>query len=444
MPQSRRAGSWPRAMCLLLAALHLIFHSCVSLGEGPREGFDSSIPTDVQVLMAGCEDNQQRIGPLELTMKLRVHTPNNPAVDLDGKEYCDRNGMIVLWKDGERIREDSEFDRRFRSDGTIAYNLPFGEHIAPRDEVDLVSLKRQHGVMETTRRLLWNGKELYEYVDEGKTCIITDKFDPKWCDDFSVPTRWLATNRLSWYSAPEFVRRVGEAGDGAFSVRGLGDDRYAVEIAGRTWRHEFTVDTNQGYTISNEKHMIMDDAGWHVEEEGDYRYAEYGSAWVLVAGERKRYDKKTWEPLEFVTMTVEQESLMVNEPIDPSVFSMDALKMRKGTYVVDTIVGRKYVYNDIPIDLKVALVAAKRDQYVLPEELLSEQLPGAVDGRGTSGVTDPQTSGQPRPTEKDESVGDTVNRSVTDHPWVALSAVVALVAGAFLLARGHRRKTGGG
>ena len=105
-----------------------------------------------------------------------------------------------------------------------------------------------------------------------------------------------------------------------------------------------------------------------VVREGNYDYAEKGGAWVLVSAEVKNHRDPATAPA-VVSLKIDVASLKVNQPVDPRVFTVDAMGIRKGTHVTNKITNETSLYDDIPIHLKVALQEAQRSLQELPPDL---------------------------------------------------------------------------
>ncbi|MFA6135280.1 MAG: hypothetical protein WC869_14810 [Phycisphaerae bacterium] len=138
-----------------------------------------------------------------------------------------------------------------------------------------------------------------------------------------------------------------------------------------------TIDPTRGFTISS----ITDTMNGQVEFEGHYEYYEAGGAWILV-GAKTIEPESTSGDASKITMTVDKESLTVNEPIAKEVFSVKALGIRKGSRVVNEDTGEEYVYNDIPLSVKIMVCEAQENLLRLPENL------EAAASRPTSGCAE--------------------------------------------------------
>jgi len=138
-------------------------------GQGDQSAL---ITPELQVLMAGWEDNFSRIRTLQASAQFRMEDARFLACkDLDDKSYPDQNASIRLWKDNARFRTDIVYDRTFDlRNNKVHYNLPYGEYIMPSVEWEQKKedLKRKHGVVQSTLRFMQLEGKAYHYRVEAK------------------------------------------------------------------------------------------------------------------------------------------------------------------------------------------------------------------------------------------------------------------------------------
>lgn len=311
----------------------------------------------LEPLLAGFEQNIARIQTLTAQATLINEDDKfEEARDKDGKSYRTQTAQVALWRDGQKVRVDTAFDRTFvtrqRSDGTledggklqIAYNYAFPRPV-PDDQARQITLDK--GTTQSTTRYLWveNLETVYEVENGNLYLRKTD--NPAWP---------LATG-LSWLiNAPDVLSRSPRALVAEAMQRGMtvkltdeGDGRYAIvtSMTGKTpdqRTHEqstrIVLDSHRGFTIQT--YECMGDG--KVARTTTYDYADFGGAWVVVRGDQMDLPKDRIAPR--VTLTVDPKSLKVNQPIDSAVFNVDHLQIKKGTMVSDSINARQYRFGE--------------------------------------------------------------------------------------------------
>jgi len=326
------------------------------------------IPRELDVLMAGWEDNFNKVRTLQADVQFNMEDARFlECKDLDNKSYPDQNASIQIWKDNDRFRTDIVYDRTFdvRSN-KVHYNLPYGEYIMPTTEWNQrkEELKRKHGVLETTTRFMQLEDKSYWYTVESKDFKIdriSDFFPgPKVC-------KWMWKGSvLAGRTFPEYIRRKAALSTTkSFVVEDLGKGRYAVQqnftgtrngakVSGKT---RIVIDTKKGYTVES----FSKDAGGYLIYDAEYNYEKVGDAWILVGADYKDYDWRAEvnKVKSNISLAVDVDSLKVNEPVDENIFTVESLGIEKGSLVRDSIARKKYLYNDVPLHLKIALVEAK-------------------------------------------------------------------------------------
>lgn len=353
-------------LCLLLATF--VFEMTIANEQDAEE---TTIPVELQVIMAGWEDNFGKIHSINAKAQLRTDDVKFlKCKDYEGKSYKSQNSDFEIWKDGPKLRSDIVIDRTFDFDNNkVKYNLPFGEYVMPSREwaQKKEEIERKHGVTQTTLKVLRLADKQCNYFVESKDVTID-----KTVDYFPGPNacEWITEGRIFYgVTFPEYIKDKAKLpSTKSFEVEDLGGGRYAVyenfngttkekEFAGRT---RIVVNASQGYTIESYTRKAEDSIIYDAE----YKYAKKGNAWVIVGGYFKRYD---WMGQEnkvksTVSLTVDADTLKVNEPIDPKVFTFESLNILKGSLVRDSIEDKEYLFNDVPIHLKVSL--AKAQDYI--------------------------------------------------------------------------------
>ena len=54
-----------------------------------------------------------------------------------------------------------------------------------------------------------------------------------------------------------------------------------------------------------------------------------------------------------MSFEVTPDSIKVNEPIDPGTFTISSLGIAKGALVRNTLTGEQFLYEDVPLRLKI-------------------------------------------------------------------------------------------
>jgi len=103
-------------------------------------------------------------------------------------------------------------------------------------------------------------------------------------------------------------------------------------------------------------------------ETAQFDYIHVGGAWVLAHADMAYFALDGFPTVQ-ATYVVDPNSVRINEPIDPQVFTFEALGVRRGALVHDYKTGEEYLYDDVPLEVKVALAQARE----LEEQAAAEQ-----------------------------------------------------------------------
>jgi len=391
--------------CALSAAGVLI-----ALAGGPRvvcAAKPRDLPIEVRGLLAGWKKNLGAVRSIEARVREHVQVSEaNEAVDLEGRRFGTYTSEVRFWAEGDRRRADMHSNRTFAG-GKVLYHLPHGEHIVPRrfGQPDVDALKRMYGTTETTtRRLVTDGK-YYDYLDEGKLLMIGE---PPRSESYVLPasfmmmvegalasSRTLAQDLQALLRLGATVSPPQDLGKGRFLIRaGYTNSRLKL-----TRSVEYVLNASKGYTLESIRDSFTTPNGTFPFVYADFEYNSVGGIWVLSKGRRRIYNPDTHDFEHEMSLEVVSESLRINEGVDPSVFSVDSLGIAKGALVTDQITGEQYLYNDLPIDLKIAQVMAERDLYDAAGDALMEadidEVPGGTTRRGSdpSGPSAPEGGG---------------------------------------------------
>jgi hypothetical protein len=294
--------------------------------------------------------------------------------DLDGKVYGDQNATISMWADGTNIRSDVSWDRTLDlSNKRINYNLPFAEYMAPKSQVNLDKLLRDHGITRTTRQSISMADRQLAFVPEAKELEITAaNSTPRFQSECNmlVRQRVVGGQSLSEYlktksNAKNTVKfEVHDTPDGQYEIHRywINGDESRDDPAGHT---VIVVDPQKGFSVQS----FTSSVSGRTEVDFRYSYTAVDGIWVLTGVANKYYSSDSSKPVRTIIFSLGPQSLQVNQPIDAKVFSIEALRLPKGTHVNDRIENQEYLYNDIPLHLKAGLVEAKKELLQLPKDL---------------------------------------------------------------------------
>ena len=411
-----------------------------------------AIPPELEVLMAGWEDNFGRIRTFQADARLRTEDARFLACkDLDNKSYPDQNANISIWKDNANFRADIVYDRTFDiRNNKLHYHLPYGEHIMPTTDwkQQKENLKREHGILQTTTRFMQLEDKAFNYLVEGKDFTIdraTDFFPgPQACE-------WMWKGSiLGSETFPEYIRSYSRLpSTKSFLVEDLGQGRYAVlqnfigtkgetQVPGKT---RLIINATQGYTVES----VTREAGGQLIYDAEYKYTKLGNTWVLVGAEFKRYSwmEEVHTVESTVSLSVDVNSLKVNEPVDPNIFTVESLDIQKGSLVRDSVAGKRYLYNDIPIRLKAALAEA---QNLIGEPLDDQEDPLVEDTLPTEAAGPPPLVSRTEPVPQDDKIdaSPTIPSLIgTSSMWTLLVGIVVGAAVAATMVLFHREQKSG-
>jgi hypothetical protein len=139
-------------------------------------------------------------------------------------------------------------------------------------------------------------------------------------------------------------------------------------------------------------------------------------------------------------LKVDSETLVINEPIDPSEFTVEKLDLAKGTYVENLLTGEKSVYNDLPPHLKIAVMEGEASMASL------DRLDANVAVAPTSSVTPERerVSGIVGSQAQPSAIPDgSVTRRVR-NPTLVVGAAALVSIGALIIVRSRRSSARGG
>jgi len=290
--------------------------------------------------------------------------------------YNSQTQQFSIWKDSVNCRVDVTMDRWTDETGTVVYQVPAGEHITSVAKLEreggMLELKRKYGTPLNTFRQIVTPANNYRYQVEANQVAIDVPQLPAAIEHEQVLQ--LALNKVSGRFTPAgLVDRFAELAQSAspdlvqsLEVAALGEEQLRVRSTvvsshDRNQRTtsvlEVVVDLGKSGNIVS--YVRRENA--RVVETGECQYVGAGGAWVLAHAEIVQYAADGI--VDFRTVyDVTPASIRVNEPIDPFIFTWEALDVRKGAHVVDHKTGDDYWYDDAPLHVKLALALAREKE----------------------------------------------------------------------------------
>jgi hypothetical protein len=412
-----------RAICAVMIVIALL-----GTEHGWTQNPQSAIPDELAVIAAACRENSARIESLQLSGTLTatggwLEGQWDPIAD---QTYNSQTREFSVWKDALNCRFDVTADREVDGQtGEVIYHLPYAEHITSYAKLDreggFHALKREYGTPQHTTRTIVTPDQGYQYEPESNELRLNiDPFTVRALNE-QLGMQFALNRTLHGFTMAESVDRWAELatrGDRSIEVTPLGDGQYRIRST-VTAPHEgnpthcsildVVVDLDQGGNVLSQLYQT----DGQIVETGQFEYMNVNGAWVVAHAEVARQIGPDGVPLVNAVYDVRPESIRINEPIDPVVFSFEGLGVRRGAHVQDHKTGEEYLYDDIPLHLKVALAAAREKDKELAEaaapapqgpapaeadrsaQELQEGQPGAAAGaapvaqaRATSGPSD--------------------------------------------------------
>ncbi|MEW6198332.1 MAG: hypothetical protein AB1601_06665 [Planctomycetota bacterium] len=349
----------------------LVVVALLGSARGNAQELAGPIPDEVAAIAAACRENSARIGSLQVsgTVVMAGRRLENQWDPIAKQMYHSRTQQFAIWKDAVHCRFDVVTDRTVNELGEVNYSLPAGEHITSYAKLEreggLAELKRKHGTPQSTERRIVTPAARYWYMVESNRVSIGHYNQHaqvnralemrlamnKVCFGWTMAElvdQWAALLDRGSPDAPRLLEAVPLDG-GQYRVRTISENG--------TESGEIVADLNKGGNILS---YVLHQGG-RIVSSGRFDYANAGGAWVLAHGEVVDYGPDGVVDVELFYEAA-PESIRVNEPIDPQVFTWEALDVRKGAQVVDLETGEEYLYDDIPLHLKVALAIAREKE----------------------------------------------------------------------------------
>ena len=366
----RRA--WTVAGALVVAGL---------LGSGGGQSPQSAIPDDLLVIAAACRENSARIGSLQLSGTLFATGGHYEGQwdPITGEMYNSQTQEFSLWKDALNFRFDITADREVGPENEVNYHIPYGEHITSYAKLEreggVDALKREHGTPQRTRRVIVTPETVYRY--EPELNILEMNIDAA----FNLAALHeqggvqLALNKtLNGSTVAEFLDRwteLAQRGDRSMELTPLGAGQYRIRAVVTSQRDshpahthvlDVVADVDQGGNVLS----YVRQTDGQIVESARFEYMNAGGAWVVAHAEISGQVAPGLPPVCGV-YDVHPESVRVNEPIDPQVFTFEGLAVRRGALVFDAETREEYLYDDVPLHLKVALAMEREREEELAE-----------------------------------------------------------------------------
>jgi hypothetical protein len=321
------------------------------------------------VIAAACRDNTQRISTLQLsgTAVLTGRRFAGMRDPFNGQTYDSQNRSFSVWRDASgNARLDVTADRE--TDGRtpeVQYNLPYGEHIMScrklQREGGWGAVERENGTPQSTARIIVNSSESYRYEPERNQLYLNQPGSRPLDEELEMQ---LALNRVPdagtgaellerWAAMADQPGRsvtLMELGGGQYHVR-LTIDTLEAEGRASSYTRDVVVDLERGGNIVS--YAAQTDG--NLVEKGQFDFMNVGGAWVVAHAEVDGGIGPDGVPMVKAVYEVQPESIQINRTVDPQVFSLASLDVRRGALVHDSNTDEPYLYDDVPLEIKIAL-----------------------------------------------------------------------------------------
>lgn len=427
-------------MRITIPSVILFLSSLVAAQSSPE------LSTELRALSAGWKANVVRIHSLTLSGKLHIMDKSLlDYPDLDGRRFDSQTAVFSVWADKSRFRSDVSWDRTVNlTDRRLQYNLPLAEHFVPANEqVDEKAVLRAHGTTQSTYQWIYVNDFQATLTREARRLDVSPPGAPP---GYTCPFRSILHQAVvGSQTLPEYLQaKVSNEKTVRTTVRRQEDGTCAIDFywcqgsdsrdapSGHT---TLALDPDRGFCVTRYASTVSGKP----EIDFQFEYTAIDGIWVMTKEVRKYYRGGGSEPSEVSTLTIDANSLKLNSAIEPEVFTLEALKIPKGTFIYDRIKNAEYLYNDIPLHLKVAVSQAQRELEKLPDSLFHERPP--------TGVPSLEKQDLPRAGTQPVSPGVVAVKTGTGdgRAWVyavpiAAAGVAMILALAVLLAKRRRAK----
>lgn len=405
---SHRCSARVRRTALLVALV-----ACV--GPSKAQGQSSPIPDELRMLVAACRDNTRRIDTLQLTgtMTLSGALYQGQWDPITGDTSDSQTRVFTLWKDPLRWRFDVTADRETSPQGEVIYKLPYGEHITSYAKIEreggLDALKRQYGTPLSTTRSIVSPDGGLRYRPESNTVELNVPYENLALVDEQPDLQLALSKVLLGRTLAEFVDRWTELpveGNRRVEVERVGETQYRLRFVfvepptptgSSVHTRDVFVDLDKGGSVLS----YVDRTDARVVSTGEFDYISVEDTWVLSHAVVTRTPGPDGPPGFATVYDIAPESLRVNEPIEPRIFTFEGLEVRKGALVFDHKTREEFLYDDIPLHLKVALAMARE-----AEEEAAEAAALATPAAPPPATAEPRP--QPSPTDTEQPSTPTI------------------------------------
>jgi hypothetical protein len=352
-----------------------------------------AFPDELRIIAAACRENSERIKSLRVSGVL-VATGTHYQGWWDpiaGLTYNSQTRTFSLWKDGSNSRFDQTTDHEGEPGGEVAYHMAYGEHIMSSAKLEreggLSALLAKYGTPQNTKRTIVSADNALQYKPEDNEVKLNEPSLARGVEEERARL-WALNKTLLDMTLAEAIDRLVELAPSdhrsieATPLQG-GQYRIHVEVpAPRSPTLDMVIDLDQGGSVLS----FTRSKDGQTDATGQFRYMSVGGAWIVAHGEN-------WSILpngetQQLVYDVNPESVQVNEPIDPQVFTFEGLNVRRGAHVFDHKTHEEYLYDDVPLYVKDALALARERE----EELaLAESIAGhPLSPPTVAGVPTPQ------------------------------------------------------
>jgi hypothetical protein len=354
-------------------ASSMLVVACVACGRARAQDANGGLSDPLAVIAAACRDNTERIGTLQLsgTVVLTGRRFAGMRDPFSGQTYDSQNRFFSVWRDGVGdarldVTADRETDGRTTE---VRYNVPYGEHITSCSKLaregGSAEVERRYGTPQTTRRMILTPSASYRYEPERNQVYVDD---PGLTALEEQPEMQLALNRMpDAGTAAELLERWAAVADSS------GRSATLTDLGGGQYHIRLRIDTSgaEGRGISQTRDVVVDlERGGNIVsyaaqtdgdlvETGQFDYVNVGGAWVVAHAEIVGGIGADGVPTVRAVYDVQPKSIRINQPIDAHVFSFAGLDVRRGALVRDYTTDEQYLYDDVPIHIKIALAAER-------------------------------------------------------------------------------------
>lgn len=365
----------PRKLSLITALVTAL------VAGGAPQGPANATPDELAVIAAASRENSARIETLQLCGTLFA-TGGHYAGQWDpvtGQTYNSQTQQFAVWTDGVSWRYDVTADREVTPENEVVYNLPYGEHITSYAKLDreggVDALKREFGTPQSTNRTIVTEAAVYQYRPEANELDLNNRLAVMVLEEqvgVQLARGKVIPGGLTMAELVDHWAELAQRGKRSVEVTSLENGEYLIRTAGFVTREgkpalsctsEVVVDLDKGGNVVS----YIGQVDGRIVESRRYSYMNVGGAWVVSHAEIGAMFSPDGTPTVNGVYDVHAESVRINEPIDPQVFGFESLGVRRGALVFDAETREEYLYDDVPLHLKVALAMEREREEELAE-----------------------------------------------------------------------------